>query len=163
MIRAMGHPRRVIALLLVSLLGAGGCDSLGRVARDLRLPLVTATGKRLAAADRPYPAGLEIGEPLAIEVVRKGNSIQLDNRTVRTFEGAELWLNEEFGATVPLIGIGRGEGMSLVSFVNRYGDHYPVARFLRPELDRSLISAELALGGRLHKLTVRLEEDWREP
>ena len=150
-------------LVLLSALSAGGCDYAHGLAQDLRLPFATRSGKKLVAAvSRPYPAAAEIGPPLEIEVIRDGDAILLDNRTVQGYEGVDLWLNQQYGGTVDIVPIGRGEALALTSFLNRYGEHYPIARFLRPELDRSLIAAEMFISGKLHKLTVRLEEDWRE-
>ena len=145
-------------------MAGGGCDSIRNVARDMRLPFMARGGEPLAVLEpRPYPHDAKVAGGLDIEVIRDGNAIILDNRTTRTFENVPMWLNQEYGGTVGDVPAGRGTPLKLTSFVNHYGEPYPVAKFLQPELDRSLILAELYLDGRLHKLTVRLDDRWRQP
>ncbi len=110
-----------------------------------------------------YPGDLKPAEPLEIEVIRKYNQIILDNRTTRSYANAQIWLNQEFGATVEEIPVGRSEPISLKLFYNRYGERYPLGRFLQPDADRPLVAADLLTEGKLHKLVVRLKGDWRRP
>ena len=162
MIRRVPVPK--MAILVFATLMLSGCDYVRGLAQQVRVPVLTRSGKELPAVEaRPYPAAAPVAGPLDIEVIRDGNAIVIDNRTTREYEGVPLWLNQEYGGRLDILPIGRGKPLALTSFVNRYGEPYPVARFLRPELDRTLVLAELVLDGKLHKLTVRLEEDWREP
>ena len=162
MIRSVSVPRSGILVLLT--LALGGCEYVRGVARDMRLPLLSRSTEQLTISEpRPYPAGAEIGAPLDIEVIREGGAIVLDNRTVGDYQGVSLWLNQDYGGVINALPIGRGRPLALTSLVNRYGEHYPIARFLQPELDRTLVLAELMIDGKLHKLTVRLEDNWREP
>lgn len=157
-----GRLGAVSALALCLLLPAlPGCGLL----RELNLPLVTPSGERLDAPTvaRAYPDHLPIGEPLTIEVIRDGNGIRLDNRTARSYENAELWLNHEFGAPLDTVPVGRGRAINIESFTNHFGETYPVAEFLRPEQDRKLVLADLVVDGEIRKLTIRLADDWRQP
>ena len=144
------------------LLGSGGCAPL-RSIRDA----VPSFHRRDQAAStqqpRRYPSEARRDSDLSIEVIRERNTIMLDNRTVHEYHDTWLWLNQEYGAPISRIGIGRGDAIPLQLFLNRSGESYPIGRFLQPDLDRTLISAELMSGGKLRNLTVRLDDRWRRP
>ena len=163
---------------LLSLLG--GCSYVS----ELKLPFITEQGSKLnqegeaegrvpvvsdvAAAVggnyRPpmlYPGALPLEDPIDIEVVRSGNAIRLVNRSVRSYRDVEVWLNQDYGARLNELPIGASQPIDLESFVNRYGELYPVGRFLTPDRDQALVMAELVSSGRIHKITVRLGDDWR--
>jgi hypothetical protein len=152
-------------ILLIPLMG--GCDYIRGVVHDLRPPLLTPEGERLdkgpVTEPRVYPAKAAVGEPLDIEVIRIGNGIVLENRTVQSYGDVQLWLNQEYGATLDSIPIGRRDAVAMRSFVNRHRERYPVARFLEPDADQPLVSAELLIDGTRRPLTVRLTDDWRRP
>lgn len=118
----------------------------------------------LMAARYPDPANAAAdaapGEPLAIDVVRDGGSLHLINREPRRFDGARLWLNQQWAGDLERVPIGTGARVSLDRFVNRHGEPFPRGRFLRPDLARPLILAELVPAGAttLRPLTV-LPED----
>lgn len=156
------------ALLIVPTLLLAGCNYVD----ELKLPVLTAEGKTITPetadtttglAPQFYPAEAGIANPLDIEVVRVGNAIRFDNRTVNEYYDVEIWLNQQYGAHIGHIAIGHNEPISLKSFVNQYGEVYPVARFLAPDADQPLVLADLLLDDEIHKLTVRLRNDWRRP
>ena len=162
--------RNLLILAIPTLTVLPACGYLG----DLNLPLLTEQGEQIerypAQADtiniqtrRTYPEDAEIAQPLNIEVIREGNAIILDNRTVHTYGPVQLWLNQQYGATLDVIPVGRGEPIALTSFRNRRGEPYPVAQFLAPDASQPLILADLATNNTIHKLTVRLQPGWREP
>lgn len=163
MIARMSVPKLAWIVLLVAFTTLGGCDYVRGLATDAKLPFFTRKGSKVPTQARAYPSQSPLAAPLDVEVLRDGNAILLHNHTVQDFQAVELWLNQEYGAELPFVPIGQGQAMALTSFVNRHGEHYPVAQFLRPELDRTLVSAELVVGGKLHKITVRLQDDWRRP
>ncbi len=149
-------------LLLAAMLG--GCGYIS----EMKLPFITPTGKKLdapQAGPKPaaYPVDLPIAEPLDIEVIRVGNAIELDNRSTQTYAEAQIWLNHAYGAVLKNLPIGRSSQFNLESFINEYGELYPVGYFLKPERDRKLVMADLVIDGKIHKLTVRLADDWRRP
>lgn len=151
----------VAALLIVAgMLGA--CTYV----EELNLPLITERGKPidLPRPDerRMYPEELPIGDALDIQVTRVGNAIRLDNRTTRRYHDAELWLNRQYGAQIGEVVIGPGPLLSLESFVNHYAEKYPMGGFLDPDSNRPLVLADLVVDGKIHKLVVRLDEDWRQ-
>jgi len=154
-----------ISVITLAALGLAGCSYFSSFVEETKPPILTPEGQRVdAASDGPtrYPDDAPLGEPLAIEVIRTGNGIQLDNRTVNAYADTVLWLNEQYGAKIGDVAIGRGQPIALESFVNHHGETYPVGRFLQPDADRPLILADLVVEGTRHKLTVRLQ-DWRQP
>jgi len=148
-------------IAVAGLLLTGGCE-----ATDYMLSTLDLQG---AAADelqppRFYPEQMEVGEPLEIEIVRVNRKrITIDNRTTQPWDGGRIWLNRQYGAVIDEIPIGRSEPIALVNFVNMHGEQFPVGSLLTPEQSRALIAADLEANGKLHKLVVRLEEDWQAP
>lgn len=154
------HTRRMLPLL-AALLALGGCATL----ESWNLPLPGNMGRSASDQEtaRAYPEDAERGDALNIEVVRTDNAVRLVNRTVNTYEDAELWLNHEYGAPVGTIETGRNEPVALNNFVNQHGERYPLAVFLAPDLDEALVEADLVIDGVAHPLPVRLEAGWTEP
>ena len=155
--------RSIVALALFALTTAAtGCSYV----EELNVPLITPTGKQVDAPrpreERMYPEELPIGEPLDIQVTRIGNGIQLDIRTTRRYDEAELWLTRQYGAQIGEVPVGRSPLISLGSFANHYGEVYPVGGFLSPDADRSLVLADLVVDGEIHKIVVRLNPDWQQ-
>ena len=103
-----------------------------------------------------YPAAAEIGDDLDILVARDGSRIELANRTPRSYQGMQLWLNRQYVALPPTIGIGAGNSVTLRAFVNRHGETFPVAGVLSPDKGFPVVAAELydPASGRRHRLTV---------
>lgn len=155
--------RVVTFCVLLSTLG--GCGAINEFLDSTRFPLLSREGKRLPEprVPRVYPVKAEVGGQLDIEVLRSGKGIVLENRTVRSYENVELWLNQEFGGPLEEIELGRNDRLALLSFTNRYAERYPTARFLQPDADRPLVLAELLIDGKVYKLPVRLTDDWRRP
>lgn len=177
-------------LLLTGLLVCGmlgGCNSVKSWAEDWKMPFVTPKGKELKEGEakggglpdiglagllgtpdpgdqepRYYPFEAEVGESLDIEVERKGNAIQLVNRTVHSYKNGQIWLNQQYGADLAEVPIGAGPLLDMESFINEHGERYPVGRFLQPDRDKPLVLADLYIDGKLHKLVVRLV-DWQHP
>ena len=163
----MHNPRLFSLFLLLAPALTGGCDYVKGALANINPPFVAREGRILnTGTDKEtYPATPDRGDTIEIEVIRTGNGIQLDNRTTRDYPRVTLWLNQEFGAPLGDVAIGRGDLVALRSFVNKYGEHYPVAKFLEPDADRPLVSAEITFEGdeKLHPVTVRLGETWRRP
>ena len=161
---------RVFRLFLLLPLALGGCDYAKNMVQNIHPPFVTREGRRLDTGEAvmgkgSYPAQRPFGAPLDIEVIRTGNGIQFENRSTREYHHVDIWLNQEYGASLEGVDIGRGELIALRSFKNRFGEHYPVAKFLEPDADRPLVSVEISYEGdeKLHPLTVRLTDSWRRP
>lgn len=156
-------PRLFLIVFTLSL--TGGCGAVNEFFNNARIPFLSGEGRKLAQprAPRAYPGGGEAAGQLDIEVLRSGRGIVLENRTVAAYPNAELWLNQEYGAPVEQVAVGRNDRISLANFTNRYAEPYPTAKFLQPDADRPLVLAELLIDGKVYKLPVRLTDDWRRP
>lgn len=151
-----------IRIALICSLAAltGGCQYFEEVR-----PAVFTTGRDVEDGDgpRPYPDDSPIGAAYDIEIVAdKGRVIRIDNRTVNRYENVELWLNQQYAGRLPSIEVGANEPVALNGFINEHGEPYPIARFLANDKFKPLVSADLIVDGKMHKLLVRLE-DWRHP
>ena len=89
-------------------------------------------------------------------MIRDGGSFYLINREPRRFDGARLWLNQQWAGDLERVPIGAGPWVPLSLFVNRHGEGFPRGLFLRPDLEKPLILAELVPAGsnQLRPLTV---------
>lgn len=117
------------------------------------------TRAELVAARHPAPASAsaEPGRALNIEVIREGGTLRLVNREPQRFDGARLWINRQYAGNLDRVPIGTGPAVSLDLFVNRHGESFPRARFLRPDRAAPLVLAELVpatAGAPLHPLVV---------
>lgn len=121
---------------------------------------LTAEETSLIARAPAYPEEAKIGPSLDVVVVRRGDEIQVVNRTARPYTELQLWLNRQFVRPVERVEIGTENGYSLDSFANRYGESYPTGSFLRPEQSQRLVLAELydPEANVRYKLTVQPEE-----
>lgn len=176
-------PHRFAVITILAILLAVNLTACTYI-EELKLPFITQTGKSLPVqteegdtvkdgplldtatqnlTPRIYPSHLPIADAFDIQVSRDGNAIILDNRTVHSYNNVQLWLNHEFGADIETVAIGHNAPINLRSFVNQHAEVYPVARFLAPDADRSLVLADLVINGEIHKLHVRLQQNWRKP
>jgi hypothetical protein len=74
-----------------------------------------------------------------------------------------VYLNNEYGATVESLPIGDSGPIALNQFVNVHAERYPVGSFLEPEKAKVLLLADAMIDGKVHKLNVRLVDDWDKP
>lgn len=104
---------------------------------------VTAKHRRVAEPSGPYPGDATEGPALDVVVTRERDQIRLVNRTPRTYDDLQLWLNAQYVAPVDRVAIGGDNVMRLPGFINGFGEAYPVGSFLRPERSAKLVLAEL--------------------
>ena len=114
-----------------------------------------------ALADRDYPVEAEYGRDLDIVVQRRGHRVTLVNRTAEPVRGVELWLNRQYVRGITSIEIGEDNTFDLRTFVNRFGEAFPVAILLAPDRARPVVSAELydAEADVRHRLLVQPEPE----
>ncbi len=146
-------------LLIVAALAVGGCEGVRHV-----LVSANPAGQNpdQTPTARAYPEDLPIGPALDIEVVRADRKhIVLDNRTARPYHGAMLWVNEQWGGQIEQVPIGKGKPIALVNLINHHAEPFPVGSFLEPDQARNVVLADLVADGEVHKLLVRLPEDWQ--
>lgn len=158
--RATNHALRrpaTLCLILMLLSGVVGCEFAHYFTVDAFRDAEVKTSPAL------YPKDAERGEPLDIQVDRTGFAITLNNRTPVVYTDVEIWLNHEFYRRIDRLDIGESESFLLADFVNEHGESFPVGSLLEPEKAIPLINAALVQNGRIHAITVRLEENWQRP
>ena len=91
----------------------------------------------------PYPSSAPVTADLDIVVRRDGGALMLVNRTARRFENVQIWLNQQHVGLVPRIAIGDANRFDLSSFINEYGEPYPIGGLLTPEKTFPIVLAEM--------------------
>lgn len=94
-------------------------------------------------AQLPYPDQTPVQGDLDILVERKGGKLKLINRTPRTFENVQIWLNHEYVAVVSAVAIGPNNLYDVKQFVNQHRQMFPVAGFLSPDRAFPVVLTEL--------------------
>lgn len=90
-----------------------------------------------------YPKNAGLGKDLDIIVTRKGDTIELANRTALAYKNHYLWLNQEYVILVDQIKIGTENRCELGGFTDRHHETYPLGSLLTPDKTKPLISADL--------------------
>ncbi len=90
-----------------------------------------------------YPGQSDFGPDLDIVVIREGSSITLTNRTPRSYDDMQLWLNQQYVRLADRVEIGANKSIPLPSLINRHSESFPIGSFFQPEKARPVISAEL--------------------
>ena len=98
---------------------------------------------RLEMSQLPYPEEATYGDDLDLVITRHAWLIDLTNRTPRSYEDVQLWLNRQFVRRILRIDIGTGHRYALKEFINRYEESFPPGGFLRPEKGMPVVLAEL--------------------
>ena len=146
--------RGVLSILLIALgmLALNGCQQDQPVLDD-------STASALSALR--YPGMSEYGPDLDIVVVREGSVIRLTNRTARSYQGMQLWLNQQYVQRAEPIAIGSNPDIQLPTLINRHREPFPIGSFLKPDLARPVISVELydPVGNVRYRLTVQPDND----
>ncbi len=151
---------RWIGLLVVAALAAGGCEGVKHLWVS-----INPSGEAPTQTIQPryYPADMIVGGSLNVELIRVDRKhIVIDNRTAAPYHDVTLWLDKQWGADLDTIPIGRGDPIELVRFINEHGEPFPVGSFLEPDKSRTLVLGDLQQTQGLHKLIVRLPEDWQQ-
>ena len=145
---ASAHSTAAFATVLM----VAGCSA--------KLPAGTAQ-RRAELAELRHPADVPFAGDLDIAVRRDGGELHLINREPRVFEGAVLWLNQQYAGPVDQLRIGPDNRIPLQAFVNRHGEAFPMETFLAPDAAETLLAAELLEpDGARHRLTVWPDERW---
>lgn len=127
-------------------------------------PLPAGTAQRRAElAELRHPADVDFAGNLDISVARDGDDLHLINREARAFDGAIVWLNQQYAGLATRLAIGPDNRMPLRAFANRHGETFPAGSWLAPDAAETLVAAELVLAdGSRHRLTVWPDERWYE-
>lgn len=153
-------------LICLAALTCGGCEG---GAREVGTAVSTSVENTASVlADRidqeqidalsklAYPADAELGDDLDIVVSRRGGRIALANRTPHSYENVLLWLNRQYVHSAGRIAIGPDNTLVLRTFVNRYGETFPVGGLLSPDKGFPVVLAELydPVTHKRHRLTM---------
>lgn len=124
---------------------AMGCAAAAMLATlgGCRAPGTPTPDEQVARQVPPFPQETPVGPPLDVVVVRDGGGITLVNRTPRSYRNVDLWLNEQYVRRIDAIEIGVNPTLPLRTFVNRFGESFPIGSFLRPERSAKLVLAEI--------------------
>jgi len=148
-----------IAACLVLGMSIAGCESVKHIATSI-IPTNEQTDESFDP--RVYPKDMPLGEELRIEVRRVDRKhIQIENRTAVPYTQVQLWINEEYGASIGELPLGKSGNIPLVQFINHFGEQYPVGSFLEPEKSKRVVAATIVMDGELRPLGIRLPDDWR--
>jgi hypothetical protein len=122
----------------------------------------TQTGRQYRAelARLSYPEAAEQGPSRDIHVVRRGDSIQVANRTARDYEDIQLWINSQYVRKIERLPIGTDNRYRLNAFVNRHGERFPLPGLLSPRKTQPVVLAEIynPQTELRHRLTVQPDE-----
>jgi len=147
-------------LLIVVALAAGGCEGVQHLWVSATPTLAAKPAEPVA---RRFPEDMAVGQAMDIEIIRADRRhIVIDNRTSVPYHDVTLWLNDQWGAEVEEIPIGRGDPIQLVQFMNHHAEPFPVGSFLEPDKSRTVVLGDLQESGKIHKLLVRLPEGWQK-
>ena len=111
-----------------------------------------------------YPTEAAAGADLDILVIKKGDAIHFVNRTTIIHRSVQLWINQQYVGLIDEIPIGISGNFALGSFINKYGEAFPVGGFLNPDKSFPIVLAELFNPSadnstrQRHKLVVRSED-----
>ncbi len=122
-------------MLIIGLLTLSGCSTWNSAALEPE--------QVSQLAQTPYPQTAPLGDDLDVLVITHGRQLQLVNRTPRSYQNVQLWLNQQFVGNVETIAIGTDNTISLLYFINRYHETYPAGSWLHPDQAFPVVKAEI--------------------
>ena len=128
------------------------------------LPLLLATVVVMALAGcrsspsvsyaRVYPAALDKGPTLDIQVVRGETTLTLTNATSRVFGPCTLWVNAYFSRPLDGLAVGQTVRIGLTELRNEHGESFRSGGFFATERPENMVLAQLEHDGTLYGLVV---------
>ena len=105
----------------------------------------------------PYPSNAPFRGDLDIVVRRERGILVLVNRTARTYDNVQLWLNQQHVGLATQVRIGGENRFELSNFINEHGEPYPIGGLLTPEETFPIVSVEMfdPVTGARYRLLVR--------
>lgn len=151
--------RFLLALLIATAFAATGCESIKYVATSV---LPNDEAKNVQYDPHIYPAQTPLGDELALEIKRTDRKhIRIENRTAVPYANVQVWINEEYGATLENLPVGDSGPIALVQFINQFGEQFPVGSFLEPEKASAIVAGVILVDEQLHPINVMLPKNWR--
>ncbi len=91
-----------------------------------------------------YPDAKEqFAGDLDMTVIQDRKSIKITNRTVKSFNNVQVWVNQRYVTRVDSIPAGKTTSVALKSLMNQYGEKYPVPGLFRPDRSFPALLVEL--------------------
>ncbi|MAX23753.1 MAG: hypothetical protein CMJ19_04540 [Phycisphaeraceae bacterium] len=91
-----------------------------------------------------YPASKEqFAGDLDMTVIQDRKSIKITNRTVKTYNDVQVWVNQRYVTRVDSIPAGKTTSVALKLLMNQYGEKYPVPGLFRPDRSFPALLVEL--------------------
>lgn len=119
----------------------------------LGLPLLGAvTGcqlfneKTTADPGPAYPETMPRGRSADIQVFREVTRLRLTNTTAEAFGPGRLWLNQSFSTPVEALNPGDSWDLSLLDFVDEFGDVYRAGGFFAQRDPAAVVLVEIETG-----------------
>ena len=88
-------------------------------------------------------------ESVPIQVLRKGEYIEIVNSTADDYNNGTLWINQGFSSKIPSIPAGTTLRFNLWRLRDAYGEQFNVGGIWRTDEPTLLVIAELQLGDEL--------------
>lgn len=102
---------------------------------------------------RPYPAKPQ-RTCVDVQVAREQTSIRLTNTSARAFPESTMWLNAQYAATVPAIGVGDSVTLDLARFRNEFSEPFRAGGFFATERPDAIVLAQIELEDEMFGLVV---------
>jgi len=100
-------------------------------------------------ASPPYPMDQHFAESVPIQVLRKGEYIEIVNSTADDYNNGTLWINQGFSSKIPSIPAGTTLRFNLWRLRDAYGEQFNAGGIWRTDEPTLLVIAELQLGDEL--------------
>ena len=97
-------------------------------------------------ARQPYPFDLHTTNTLPIQVFRDGTSIEIVNSTDQHWEGATVWLNQQFSQSLPTLQAGGRAVLDLKTFRDDIGQEFNAGGFFRLREPTEVALVEIQVG-----------------
>jgi hypothetical protein len=101
-----------------------------------------------------FPAKPQRAGPINVQLIVGDREVAFTNSTVRTIEGATLWLNAWFGARLEPVAPGQSVRVALTAFADENGGSVRGGGFWARAKPEKIVLAELEMGDRLYGLVV---------
>jgi hypothetical protein len=103
---------------------------------------------------RVYPAALEKGPSLDIQVVRGETTLSMTNTTARVFGPCTLWVNAYYSKPLDGLAVGQTVKMGLSELRNEHGEAFRGGGFFATHKPERMVLAQLEHDGTLYGLVV---------
>lgn len=111
-------------------------------------------------ATRPYPAERHTTTVADMQVIRRGERMEIVNSTATSYRDFDLWINQRYTSHVESLPAGQTIALSLWDFKDEFGDRFYAGGFFRTRKAQPLrlVEIEPAGGGPMIGLiTIRAE------